>query len=456
MLKLHEQTIPKKDATPAVMVIKAGRILKKNKNKKPQIAAQGKNLGGHLRRNCLVYLAELMKKNKQASNASTSSIFTTKLYSFPNKCWVYDTGCGTHICNTTQRLKGNKKLKPRALNMYVGNGHSAAVEAIESFNSSLLNTLVIVLDKCYYAPSLLGFSIYAISNKRAKLKFDYTLLWHCRFRHLNKQRIEKLQHDGILKSIEDEFFDKFVSCMFVDLMKAGNTVVIRNAKIDMFKGSIRLAVDKWGRIKLTEPTSYIVKEDNNLSLVEVFQREVQNQLEKTIKALCSDRGEKCMSQEFLDHLKEHGIIFQRTPSYTSQHNAASSNPKSGKWLESMNVEMKSMKDNQVCDLFYLLFNAKIVGIKWLFKEKTDMDGNVHTYKARLVTKGFTQTYRVDFEETFSHIADIRAIRILIAITAYYDYEIWQMDIKTAFLSGHLNEEVYMALRKWNKTFDEEI
>ncbi|KAF5760741.1 putative nucleic acid-binding protein [Helianthus annuus] len=54
----------------------------------------------------------------------------------------------------------------------------------------------------------------------------------------------------------------------VDLMKAGTTVIIRNAKIDMFKGSMRLAVDKWGRIEVTEPASFTVKEDNNLSLVE--------------------------------------------------------------------------------------------------------------------------------------------------------------------------------------------
>ncbi|GJS93259.1 retrotransposon protein, putative, ty1-copia subclass [Tanacetum coccineum] len=112
-----------------------------------------------------------------------------------------------------------------------------------------------------------------------------------------------------------------------------------------------------------------------------------------------------------------------------------------------------------------------------------MDGSVHTFKARLVAKGFTQTYRVDYEETFSPVADIRAIRILIAIAAYYDYEIWQMDVKTAFLNGHLFEEVYMeqleglvnqkypnrvcklersiyglkqASRQWNKRFDDEI
>ncbi|GKF15038.1 retrotransposon protein, putative, ty1-copia subclass, partial [Tanacetum coccineum] len=73
-----------------------------------------------------------------------------------------------------------------------------------------------------------------------------------------------------------------------------------------------------------------------------------------------------------------------------------------------------------------------------------MDGAVHTYKARLVPKGFTKTYGVDYEETFSPVADIRAIRILIAITAFYDYEIWQIDVKTTFLNGNLSEEVYMV------------
>nr|GFB91495.1 retrotransposon protein, putative, Ty1-copia subclass [Tanacetum cinerariifolium] len=82
--------------------------------------------------------------------------------------------------------------------------------------------------------------------------------------------------------------------------------------------------------------------------------------------------------------------------------------------------------------------------KWIFKKKTNMDGIVHTYKARLVAKGFTQTYRVDYEETFSPVADIRAIRILISIAAFYDYEIWQMDVKSAFLNGYIDEDIYMV------------
>ncbi|GJX55184.1 retrotransposon protein, putative, ty1-copia subclass [Tanacetum coccineum] len=86
-------------------------------------------------------------------------------------------------------------------------------------------------------------------------------------------------------------------------------------------------------------------------------------------------------------------------------------------------QMQSMKDNEVWDLVDLPPNGKTVGSKWLFKKKTDMDGALHTYKARLVVKGYTQTLGIDYKETFSPVADIGAIRILIAIAAYYDYEI---------------------------------
>ncbi|GJS11416.1 retrotransposon protein, putative, ty1-copia subclass [Tanacetum coccineum] len=142
--------------------------------------------------------------------------------------------------------------------------------------------------------------------------------------------------------------------------------------------------------------------------------------------------------------------------------------------------MQSMKDNQVWCLVDLPPNCKTIRSKWFFKKKTDMDGIVPTYKACLVAKGYTQTYRVDYEETFSPVANIRDIMILIAIAAFYDYKIWQMDVKTAFLNCYYNEEVYMvqpegfvypnhprkvcqlqrsiyglkqASRSWNKRFD---
>ncbi|GJW76758.1 retrotransposon protein, putative, ty1-copia subclass [Tanacetum coccineum] len=119
------------------------------------------------------------------------------------------------------------------------------------------------------------------------------------------------------------------------------------------------------------------------------------------------------------------------------YKTALSYPESDKWLEAMNTEMQSIKDNQVWVLVELPPNGRTVGSKWLFKKNIVMDGKVNTFKARQVAKGHTHR-------------DIRAIRILLAIATFYDYEIWQMDVKTAFLNGHLSEDVYMVQPEGSK------
>ncbi|CAL9005326.1 unnamed protein product, partial [Prunus brigantina] len=103
----------------------------------------------------------------------------------------------------------------------------------------------------------------------------------------------------------------------------------------------------------------------------------------------------------------------------------------------MKSEMDSMYANQVWTLVDPPQGIVPIGNKWIFKRKMGSDGKVETYKARLVAKGYKQREGIDYEETFSPVAMIKSIRILLAIAAHYDYEIWQMDVKTAFLNGHL-------------------
>ncbi|GKB21678.1 zf-CCHC domain-containing protein [Tanacetum coccineum] len=143
MLKLHEKGIPKKAETPAVLAICKGKIQKDKK--KPQGAK------GHWRRNYPPYHAEL-KKRKNAGVASSSGIFTIELCAISNNAWVYDTGYGTHICNTSQGFRSSKKLKHGALHLYMGNRMRVAVEAIRSFDLILPSGLIIVLDNFHYAP----------------------------------------------------------------------------------------------------------------------------------------------------------------------------------------------------------------------------------------------------------------------------------------------------------------
>ena len=76
-----------------------------------------------------------------------------------------------------------------------------------------------------------------------------------------------------------------------------------------------------------------------------------------------------------------------------------------------------------------------------FKKKTDVDGNVIVYEARLVAKSFSQVQVVDYDEIFSPVAMLKSVQIMLAIATFY--EIWQMDVKTAFVNGFLKEELYM-------------
>ncbi|GJY96746.1 putative RNA-directed DNA polymerase [Tanacetum coccineum] len=606
------------------MMIKGGKIQKSNKK-----SLKAKEVG-HCKRNCHAYLAKLIKKKKQVGTASSLDVFIIELFSFPTKSEVYNTSCGTHICNTKHGFGGVRKLKQ--------------VEAIGSFDIDLPNDLVIYLDNyfgflvsknnVFYFNAIPSNGIYEIdmhnlvpnvnsmynvSTKRATHNLDSTYLGHFHFAHISKKRIEKLQQGGILKSKYDESFDHCVSCLSVKMTR--KSFPHRLERVTDLLGIIHTDVCGLLRHVSRQGASYFITFTDDYSLYgyvyllkhkhevfetfKVFKNKVENQLRKTIKAIRLDRGGEYIRQEFKDYLKACGIVQQLTPPYIPQHNgdyalesatrilnmvptkkpdktpyelwygknpnlsylkvwdtqrkqwvtifyfppenkivvaryaeffeknlitqevsgraidleeiqhedtssfeitceipmevegfkppqneeipirsykATMLDSESNKWIDAMNTAIQSMMDNMVWVLVDLPPGCKTVRSKWIFKKKTDMDGIVHTYKARLVAKGYTQLYGVNYEETFSPVADIRAIRILISIAAYYDYEIWQMDVKTTFLNGYLDEDIYMmqpegfvdpnylrkvcklqrsiyglkqASRSWNKRFDEE-
>ncbi|WRX23197.1 Integrase [Theobroma cacao] len=110
----------------------------------------------------------------------------------------------------------------------------------------------------------------------------------------------------------------------------------------------------------------------------------------------------------------------------------------------MKSELDSMDYNKVWTLVDPSEGIKPIGWKWIYKRKTRSDGKVETFKARLVAKGFTQREGIDYEDTFSPVAMVKSIRILLSIATHLDYEIWQMDVKIAFLNGDLEERIYMT------------
>ena len=109
----------------------------------------------------------------------------------------------------------------------------------------------------------------------------------------------------------------------------------------------------------------------------------------------------------------------------------------------MHEEMESLDTFDTWDLESFPKGRKAIGCKWIFKKKIGANGNLERYKARLVAKGYSQREGVDFNEIFSPIAKLTSIRLFLSIVVAYDFEIEQMDVKTTFLHGNLDEEIYM-------------
>ncbi|GKD03371.1 retrotransposon protein, putative, ty1-copia subclass [Tanacetum coccineum] len=223
-------------------------------------------------RNCLVYLAELLKKKKQVGSAS-SSVSKNNVYYF---------------------------------NAIPSNG-------------------IYEIDMHNLIPNVN--SIYNVSTKRDKHNLDSTYLWHCRLAHISKKHIEKLQQEGLLKSTDDESFDQCVSCLSGNMTR--KSFPHRPERATDLLGIIHTDVCGSLRHVSRQGVSYFITFMDDYSrygyvehkhevfeTFKVFKNEVENQLGKTIKALRSDRGGEYISQEFKDYLKACGIVQQLTPPYT--------------------------------------------------------------------------------------------------------------------------------------------
>ncbi|GJY44755.1 retrotransposon protein, putative, ty1-copia subclass [Tanacetum coccineum] len=428
---------------------------------------------GHWRRNCPIYLSELMKKKKLSQGAGTSGEYMSQEFLDHLK----DHGIIAHITPpyTPQHNEVSERRNQTLLDMV--RSMMSQTTLPKSFWDYALESAARILNMV--PTKKVDKTPYEIWHGQAP-KLSYLKVWGCE---------ALVKRDTLTKP--DKLEPKSIKCIFIGYPKetmryyfyypSENKIFIaQNAE---FLENSLINHEASGSL---EDLEIIQEEDTHPSLDTSLNHEEDDQEIDEPQSDINPIRRSTRTRRPTDRLclyvdaEEHELGDLGEP---ANYKAALLDPESDKWLNAMNVEMQSMKDNKVWELVDLPPDAKTVGHKWLFKKKTDMDGAVHTYKARLVAKGFTQTLGIDYEETFSPVADIRAIRILIAIAAFYDYEIWQMDVKTAFLNGYLNEEVYMeqpegfvsqkfpnrvcklkrsiyglkqASRQWNKRFDDEI
>ena len=117
----------------------------------------------------------------------------------------------------------------------------------------------------------------------------------------------------------------------------------------------------------------------------------------------------------------------------------------GEWRDAMKEEMSALEKNKTWEIVERPKGKNIVDCKWVFTLKYKADGSLERYKARLVAKGYTQTYGVDYQETFAPVAKMNTVRILLSLAAHFNWPLLQYDVKNAFLHGDLNEEIYMNI-----------
>lgn len=117
---------------------------------------------------------------------------------------------------------------------------------------------------------------------------------------------------------------------------------------------------------------------------------------------------------------------------------------SEQWRTAMLEEMASIEHNKTWTLVNLPAGQRAIGLKWVFKIKHNEHGDVTKYKARLVAKGYVQKKGIDFEEVFAPVARMESVRLMLAVAAHRGWSVHHMDVKSAFLNGELEEEVYVS------------
>jgi len=113
------------------------------------------------------------------------------------------------------------------------------------------------------------------------------------------------------------------------------------------------------------------------------------------------------------------------------------------WQEAMKEEIHMIEKNHTWELVDRPADKNIIGVKWIFRTKLNADSSINKFKARLVVKGYAQVYGVDYSDTFAPVARMDTIRLLLAVAAHKNWKVFQMDVKSAFLNGDLQEEIYV-------------
>lgn len=182
-------------------------------------------------------------------------------------------------------------------------------------------------------------------------------------------------------------------------------------------------------------------DDNDDDNVDELQN-LDESLEITPRMTLRDRSQLRPPTRFDDYVMVSAEVINginEPKTYTE----AMTSPQKDQWVKAMESEVKSLKENKTWMLVDLPKDRKPISCKWVYKIKTNADGSLDKFKARLVARGYTQKKGIDYDETFSPVAKMTTIRSVLSVAANEGLKLTQFDVSTAFLYGSLDEEIYM-------------
>ncbi|KAA0056663.1 gag/pol protein [Cucumis melo var. makuwa] len=374
---------------PQIKKKEKGRTPKQNKGKKA--AEKGKcyhcSQKGHWLRNCPKYLAK-KKAEKEMQGKYDLLVVETCLVEYENSTWILDLGATGHICFSFQENSSWKRLSEGEITLKVGTEEMVSAEAVGDLKLYFGNRYVILKNVLY----------------------DHVYLIHHKSDSFEKFKEYKAEVENELGYPKESrgglFYDLQENKVFVST----NATILKEDHIRNHQPQSKLVLNEISKSAIDKPSSST------------------KVIDKT-----KISGQTHPSQELREPRRSGRVVHQ--PDRYLDHD---------QWIKAMDLEMESMYFNSVWTLVDQPNDVKSIGYKWIYKRKRDQGGKVQTFKARLVAKGYNQREGVDYEETFSPIAMLKSIRILLSIATFYDYEIWHKDVKTTFLNGNLEESIYMT------------
>ncbi|KAH9705871.1 reverse transcriptase Ty1/copia-type domain-containing protein [Citrus sinensis] len=290
---------------------------------------------------------------------------------------------------------------------------------------------------------------------------DKTLLWHFRLGHVSESGLKELEKQGALGS------DKISTVGFCEECVLGKSSRTRfKTAVHNTKGTLDyIHSDLWGPAQIESLGAETPHFEVELSKTEdgkntshtgetqgSDETNAQSQEHISIQDYQFTRDRQKRQVRAPERLGYADLIAY---ALTAAHEVDQEEPKtyeesvackeSAQWIKAMEDEMDSLYKNGTWKLIQKLEGKKVVGCKWVYKVKDEIpDVEPKRFKARLVAKGFTQREGVDYTEVFSHVVRHTSIRIILSLVAVYDIHLEQLDVKTAFLHGDLQEEIVMS------------